>query len=79
MNLIDYGIVILILVFTLFGFYRGFLQSLLNLGGCLLSFVASFWLFPKLADAVSSNPKLYACCPAIQILDERSAIWTCPA
>lgn len=58
MNLIDYGIVILILVFTLFGFYRGFLQSLLNLGGCLLSFVASFWLFPKLADAVSSNPQI---------------------
>ncbi len=58
MNLIDYGIVILIMVFTLFGFYRGFLQSLLNLGGCLLSFAASFWLFPKLADAVASNPQI---------------------
>ncbi|HPJ02349.1 MAG TPA: CvpA family protein [Candidatus Limiplasma sp.] len=58
MNLIDYGIVILILVFTLFGFYRGFLQSLLNLGGCLFSFAASFWLFPKLADAVASNPEI---------------------
>lgn len=58
MNAIDYGIVVLILVFTLFGFYRGFLQSLLNLGGCLLSFAASFWLFPKLADAVSSNPEI---------------------
>ena len=39
-------------------FYRGFLQSLLNLGGCLLSFAASFWLFPKLADAVSSNTEI---------------------
>lgn len=58
MNLIDYGIVILIMVFTLFGFYRGFLQSLLNLGGCLLSFAASFWLFPKLADAVAGNPQI---------------------
>ncbi|MBN1777911.1 MAG: CvpA family protein [Clostridiales bacterium] len=58
MNLIDYGIVILIMIFTLFGFYRGFLQSLLNLGGCLLSFLASFWLFPKLSDAVSSNPEI---------------------
>jgi len=55
LNAIDYGIVILILIFTLFGFYRGFLQSLLNLGGALLSFLASFWLFPKLADAISSN------------------------
>ena len=58
MNAIDYGIVVLLLVFTLFGFYRGFLQSLLNLGGCLLSFAASFWLFPKLADAVSSNTEI---------------------
>ena len=58
MNLIDYGIVILIMVFTLFGFYRGFLQSLLNLGGCLLSFAAAFWLFPKISDAVSSNPEI---------------------
>jgi uncharacterized membrane protein required for colicin V production len=58
LNAIDYGIVVLILVFTLFGFYRGFLQSLLNLGGCLLSFAASFWLFPKLADAISSNPEI---------------------
>ena len=58
MNAIDYGIVVLLLIFTLFGFYRGFLQSLLNLGGCLLSFAASFWLFPKLADAVSSNTEI---------------------
>jgi len=58
LNLIDYGIVILVMIFTLFGFYRGFLQSLLNLGGCLLSFAASFWLFPKLSDAVSSNTEI---------------------
>ncbi|MFH1512895.1 MAG: CvpA family protein [Bacillota bacterium] len=58
MNSIDYGIVAMIFIFTLFGFYRGFIQSLLNLGGCLLSFVASFWLFPKLSDAISSNPEI---------------------
>jgi uncharacterized membrane protein required for colicin V production len=58
LNAIDYGIVILILVFTLFGFYRGFMQSMLNLGGCLLSFLASFWLFPKMADAISSNAEI---------------------
>lgn len=58
MNSIDYGIVGLIFVFTLFGFYRGFLQTLLNLGGCLLSFAASFWLFPKLSDAISSNTEI---------------------
>ena len=58
MNAIDYGIVALILIFTLFGFYRGFMQSLLNLGGCLLSFAASFWLFPKVSDAISSNTEI---------------------
>jgi uncharacterized membrane protein required for colicin V production len=58
LNLIDYGIVVLILIFTLFGFYRGFMQSLFNLGGCLLSFVASFWLFPLLSDAISSNSEI---------------------
>jgi uncharacterized membrane protein required for colicin V production len=58
LNAIDYGIVVLILIFTLFGFYRGFVQSLLNLGGCLLSFAASFWLFPKLSDAISSNSEI---------------------
>jgi uncharacterized membrane protein required for colicin V production len=58
LNSIDYGIVALIFIFTLFGFYRGFLQSLLNLCGCLLSFAASFWLFPKFSDAISSNAEI---------------------
>ena len=40
---------------TLFGLYRGFIQSVLNLAGGLLAFVGSFLLFPKLADVLSSN------------------------
>ncbi|HNW87287.1 MAG TPA: CvpA family protein [Candidatus Limiplasma sp.] len=55
MNVIDYGIIGVIALCVLFGFYRGFIQSLLNLGGCLLSFAGSFWLFPKLSDALSAN------------------------
>ena len=55
MNVVDYGIIILIALCILFGCYRGFIQTLLNLGGSLLSFAGSFWLFPKLADALSSN------------------------
>ena len=31
---------------TLFGLYRGFIQSVLNLAGGLLAFVGSFLLFP---------------------------------
>jgi len=54
-NVIDYGIIGVIALCVLFGFYRGFIQSLLNLGGCLLSFAGSFWLFPKLSDALSAN------------------------
>ena len=43
---------------VLFGFYRGFIQSVLNLGGGLLSFAGAFWLFPKLADVLSENTGL---------------------
>lgn len=58
MNVIDFCIILLIALCVLFGFYRGFLQSLLNLGGSLLSLVGAFWLFPKLADALSSNTEI---------------------
>lgn len=58
MNVIDFAIIGVIALCVLFGFYRGFIQSLLNLGGCLLSFAGAFWLFPKLADAVSANTEI---------------------
>ena len=58
MNVIDLGIIGLIALCVLFGFYRGFIQSLLNLGGSLLSFAGAFWLFPKLSDMVSSNTEM---------------------
>lgn len=45
----------LIAACVLFGFYRGFIQSVLNLGGGVLSVAGSFWLYPKLADVVSAN------------------------
>ena len=40
---------------TLFGLYRGFIQSVLNLAGGLVAFGGSFLLFPKLADVLSAN------------------------
>lgn len=58
MNVIDYGIIGLIALCALLGFYRGFVQSLLNLGGCLLSFLGAFWIFPTMADALSSNTEI---------------------
>ena len=38
--------------------YRGFIQTVLHLGSGLLSFVGAFFLFPKLADLVSSNTEI---------------------
>ena len=55
MNAIDIVIIAIIGLSTLFGLYRGFIQSVLNLGSGLLSVVGSFWLFPKLSDILSSN------------------------
>ena len=43
---------------VLFGLYRGFIQSVLNLAGGLAAFAGSFWLFPKLADVLSSNTEI---------------------
>ncbi len=58
MNVIDYGIILLIGLCVLLGCYRGFIQTLLNLGGSLLSFAGAFWLSPKLADALSANTEV---------------------
>lgn len=58
MNIIDWMIIGIVGLCVLFGFYRGFIQSVLNLGGCLLSFVGSFLLYPSVADAISSNTEI---------------------
>jgi len=58
MNIVDWVILGFLGVCVLFGLYRGFIQSVLNLGGLLLSFAGSFWLFPRVADAVSANGEI---------------------
>jgi len=55
LNAIDIIIIAIIGLSVLFGLYRGFIQSVLNLGCGLLSVLGSFWLFPKLSDILSSN------------------------
>lgn len=55
MNAIDIVIIAIIGLSVLFGLYRGFIQSVLNLGSGLISVWGSFWLFPKLSDVLSSN------------------------
>jgi len=58
MNIVDYVILGIIGVSVLFGFYRGFISSVLNTGGCLISVVASFMLYPKLTEYIANNPEL---------------------
>ena len=58
MNIIDIIVIVIIGLCVLLGLYRGFVQSVLNLGGSLLSVVGSFWLFPKLSDVLSENTGL---------------------
>ena len=58
MNLVDYVVIGLIGLSVLFGFYRGFVSSVLNMGGCLISFGLSFWLYPKVAVLIQNNEEL---------------------
>ena len=58
MNLIDIIIIGIIGLSVLFGFYRGFVSSVLNAGSGLLAFALSFVLYPTLAAAIQGNDEL---------------------
>lgn len=58
MNIVDYVIIGLIAVSVLFGLYRGFVASVLNAGGTLLSMGLSFYLTPKLSALIQGNVAL---------------------
>ena len=58
MNIVDYIAIGIIAISLLFGFYRGFVASVLNTGGGLIAFGLSFVLYPKLAAAIQSNDGL---------------------
>lgn len=58
MNIVDYVIIGIVGLSVLFGFYRGFVSSVLNTGGCLLSFGLSFLLYPKLAQIIQGDTEL---------------------
>ena len=52
MNIVDYVILGVLGLSVLMGFYRGFISSVLNTGGCLLAFGLSFVLYPRAAEWV---------------------------
>ena len=58
LNIVDYVIIGVIAVSVLFGMYRGFIASVLSMGSGLISFLASFALYPKLASAIQNNQEL---------------------
>ena len=58
MNIVDYVIIGVIAVSVLFGIYRGFIASVLSMGGGLVSFLASFALYPRMAAIIQNNQEL---------------------
>ena len=58
MNVVDIVILAIMGLSVLVGLYRGFISSVASMGGCLLSLGLSFWLGPKLAEAIQNNPDI---------------------
>lgn len=58
MNIVDYIILGVLGISVLFGLYRGFVSSVLNVGGGLASFLGAFWAYPKLAEMIQANESL---------------------
>lgn len=60
MNVIDIGILAVFVISLLFGMYRGFVSTVLNTGGCLVSFGLSFLLYPAMTGWFNGNEGLQA-------------------
>ncbi len=58
MNIVDYVIIGIVAISVLFGLYRGFVSSVLSMGGGLIAFLSSFALYPKLAALIQNNQEL---------------------
>lgn len=56
MNIIDIVILVIVGASVIYGFYRGFVQTILSVACCLLSVLLAFAFGPKLAQAVSGYP-----------------------
>ena len=56
-NIVDIVILGILGLSILIGLYRGFISSVASVGGSVLSLLGSFWLSPKLVEAIRSNPE----------------------
>ena len=55
MNVVDLALIFLILLSVLFGIYRGFLRSMINVLVLLLSFALALWISPLLSRVIASS------------------------
>ncbi len=55
MNIIDIAILIILGASIIYGFYRGFVHTILSVACCLISLVVAFSYGPKLAQTVSTS------------------------
>ena len=58
MNILDCISLIILALGLIIGCYRGFVQSILNFSGGLVSFGATFWFFPLLKNAIANNQEV---------------------
>ncbi len=58
MNVVDIVILAIVGLSVLVGLYRGFISSVASLGTCLLALGLSYWLNPRLVNAIQSDQEL---------------------
>lgn len=58
MNAVDYVVLGLMALSVLFGFYRGFISTVLNAGGGLIAFLLSFLVYPHVSSLIQGNQEL---------------------
>lgn len=58
MNAVDYVVLGLMALSVLFGFYRGFISTVLNAGGGLIAFLLSFVAYPHVSSLIQGNQEL---------------------
>ncbi len=58
MNIVDYAILAIIALSILWGFYRGFIQSVLGMGAVIVALIGSFLIYPQIANMIQNNQDL---------------------
>ena len=59
MNLLDYAIIAILILFTLHGVYKGFLPTILSIGSYILTWLLALLIMPLGANAIKANESLY--------------------